>query len=155
MDNGIVQYSLKSDPIWWLRCRLTGTLKPLVKYLMLQCKFLRWAAYLLIRGKWGYAATSSPRAFPLKNGWGRPTHFLRENPCGRGWMCRWLGSHFHDWVNYDGLAFSIELLVMGSHFQIFWGKTVLHLRLANVPECLYRRWKVKCFSFNLKKWVNS
>ena len=31
-------------------------------------------------------------------------------------MRRWLGSHFHDWVDYDGVAFSIELLVMGSHF---------------------------------------
>ena len=29
---------------------------------------------------------------------------------------RGLGSHFHDWVDYDGVAFSIELLVMGSHF---------------------------------------
>ena len=26
-----------------------------------------------------------PRAFPLKNGWGRPTH-LREKPWGRGWL---------------------------------------------------------------------
>ena len=25
-----------------------------------------------------------PRAFPLKNGWGRPTLFLREKPRGRG-----------------------------------------------------------------------
>ena len=39
-------------------------------------------------------------------------------------MCRWLGSHFHDWSDYDGVAFSIELLVKGSHFQIFGGKTV-------------------------------
>ena len=31
-------------------------------------------------------------------------------------MRRWLGSHFHDSVDYDGVAFSIELLVMGSHF---------------------------------------
>ena len=26
-----------------------------------------------------------PRALPLKNGWG-PTHFLREEPWGRGWL---------------------------------------------------------------------
>ena len=21
-------------------------------------------------------------------------------------MCRWMGSHFHDWIDYNGLAFS-------------------------------------------------
>ena len=25
-------------------------------------------------------------------------------------MCRWMGSHFHDWIDYNGVAFSIELL---------------------------------------------
>ena len=25
-------------------------------------------------------------------------------------MCRWMGSHFHDWSDYNGVAFSIELL---------------------------------------------
>ena len=23
-------------------------------------------------------------------------------------MCRWMGSHFHDWIGYDGVAFSIN-----------------------------------------------
>ena len=23
-------------------------------------------------------------------------------------MCSWMGSHFHDWVDYNGVAFSIE-----------------------------------------------
>ena len=56
-------------------------------------------------------------------------------------MCRWMGSHFHDWVDYNGVAFSIELLE--------WGRTS-YLRLANVPECLYCRRKVTCSSFNPK-----
>ena len=66
-------------------------------------------------------------------------------------MCRWMGSHFHDWIDYNGVAFSTELL-RGRTFLDFWGETVLHiyLRLANVPECLYCRQKVKCSSFNLK-----
>ena len=39
-------------------------------------------------------------------------------------MCRWMGSHFHDWIDYNGVAFSIELLAkMWSHifgfFSIF------------------------------------
>jgi len=25
-------------------------------------------------------------------------------------MCRWMGSHFHVWIDYNGVAFSIELL---------------------------------------------
>ena len=24
--------------------------------------------------------------------------------------CRWMGSHFHDLIDYNGVAFSIELL---------------------------------------------
>ena len=32
-------------------------------------------------------------------------------------MCRWMGSHFHDWIDYKGVAFSIELLVLE------WGRT--------------------------------
>ena len=39
-------------------------------------------------------------------------------------MCRWMGSHFHDWIDYNGVAFSIELLVLewGGTFSDFWGK---------------------------------
>ena len=25
-------------------------------------------------------------------------------------MCRWMGSHFHDWIGCNGVAFSIKLL---------------------------------------------
>ena len=42
-------------------------------------------------------------------------------------MCRWMGSHFHDWIDYNGVAFSIELLEWIAHFRIFLGKTVLHI----------------------------
>ena len=31
-------------------------------------------------------------------------------------MCRWMGSHFHNWIDYNGVAFSKELLE--------WGRTV-------------------------------
>ena len=33
-------------------------------------------------------------------------------------MCRWMGSHFHDWIDYNGVAFSIRasrVTRMGSH----------------------------------------
>ena len=55
-------------------------------------------------------------------------------------MCRWMGSHFHDWIDYNGVAFSIELLEWGHTFSDFWGKKVhcsSYLQVANV--CLYCR----------------
>ena len=42
-------------------------------------------------------------------------------------MCRWMGSHFHDWIDYNGVTFSIELLERGRTFSDFLGKTVLHI----------------------------
>ena len=42
-------------------------------------------------------------------------------------MCRYMGSHFHDWMDYHGVAISIELLESGRTFYYFWGKTALHV----------------------------
>ena len=43
------------------------------------------------------------------------------------WMCRSLGSHFHDWIDYNGVAFFIELLESGRAPSDVLGKTVLHI----------------------------
>ena len=33
-------------------------------------------------------------------------------------MCRWMGSHFHDWIDYNGVTFSIVgVHGMGSHIS--------------------------------------
>ena len=42
-------------------------------------------------------------------------------------MYRWMGSHFHDWVDSHEDAFSIELLEWRRTFSDFWGKKVLHI----------------------------
>ena len=42
-------------------------------------------------------------------------------------MCRLMGSHCHDWSEYNGVALSTELLEWGRTFFYFWGKTVLHI----------------------------
>ena len=41
-------------------------------------------------------------------------------------MCRWMGSHFHDWNDHNGVAFSIESLEWGRTFFDFRGKTGLY-----------------------------
>ena len=38
-------------------------------------------------------------------------------------MCRWMRSPYHDWIDYNGVAFSIELLEWGRKFSDSWGKT--------------------------------
>ena len=37
-------------------------------------------------------------------------------------MCRLMGSHFHDWSDYNGVAFSIDLLEWGREFSDFWDR---------------------------------
>ena len=50
-------------------------------------------------------------------------------------MCRWMGSHFHDWIDYNRVAFSIELLEWGRTFSDFLRQdSSSYLRLANIPE---------------------
>ena len=36
-------------------------------------------------------------------------------------MCRCMGLHFDDWIDYNGVAFSIELLECGRTFSDFLG----------------------------------
>ena len=52
-----------------------------------------------------------------------------------------MGSHFHNWIEYNGVAFPIELLEWGRTFSDFLGvrQFFICLRLTNVPECLYCR----------------
>ena len=40
-------------------------------------------------------------------------------------MCRWMGLHFHDWIDYNGVAFSIGLLEWGHIFSEFGRKNIL------------------------------
>ena len=36
-------------------------------------------------------------------------------------MCCWMGSHFHGWIDYSGVAFSLELLEWDRTFSRFGG----------------------------------
>ena len=66
-------------------------------------------------------------------------------------MCRWMGSHFKVRSDYNGVAFSIQILEWGHTFSDFWCKTVLHTKVANVPECLHCRLEVECSSLNMRQ----
>ena len=37
-------------------------------------------------------------------------------------MCHWMGSHFYDWSDYNGVAFSIDLLEWDRKFSDFWDR---------------------------------
>ena len=36
-------------------------------------------------------------------------------------MCSWMGSHFHNWTDYNGVTFLVELLEWGRTFSGFLG----------------------------------
>ena len=36
-------------------------------------------------------------------------------------MCHWMGSHFHNWIDYNGVTFLLELLEWGRTFSGFLG----------------------------------
>ena len=42
-------------------------------------------------------------------------------------MCRWMGSHVHDWIDYNRVAFSKELVEWCRTVSDFWGKKVVHI----------------------------
>ena len=44
-------------------------------------------------------------------------------------MCRWMGSHFQEWVYYNGVAFSIQLLECT--LSDFFSKTVVHISMVS------------------------
>ena len=49
-------------------------------------------------------------------------------------MCCWMGSHFHDWIDHNGVAFSIELLEWGRIFSGFWGENILASRSLGIKK---------------------
>ena len=38
---------------------------------------------------------------------------------GQRGMCRWMGSHFHNWIDYNGVTFLVELPEWGRTFSKF------------------------------------
>ena len=68
-------------------------------------------------------------------------------------MCRWMGLYFHDWIDYNGVAFSIELLEWGRTFSDFCGEKVLHNYSQQTYQnvCTVDRVESKVFFIQFKK----
>ena len=49
-------------------------------------------------------------------------------------MCRWMGSHFHDWIDYNGLHFQYLLLQWGRTYLDFF--KVLHISVGKRTRTL-------------------
>ena len=49
-------------------------------------------------------------------------------------MCRWMGSHFQDWTDYNGVAFSIELLEWGRIFSGVGVRMLWHLASLGIKK---------------------
>ena len=62
-----------------------------------------------------YSCLLSQRSMAAQGAWGLLPY---KRPMG---MRRWMGSHFHEWIDYNGVAFSRELLEWGRAFSDFWG----------------------------------
>ena len=61
--------------------------------------------------------------------------------------CRWMGSHFHDWIDHNGVAFSI---VTG-----FWARNVFIFTVSKRTRMIVLQVKSTVFFIQFKKWVNS
>ena len=71
-------------------------------------------------------------------------------------MCRWMGSHFQGWIDYSGVAFSIELLEWSRTFSDFLGVRLFFIfTVSNRTRMFVLQMKSKVFFIQSKKWVNS
>ena len=60
-------------------------------------------------------------------------------------------SHFHDWIDYNGVTFSIELLEWGAHFRIFGVRQFCILTISKRTRMFVLPMKSKVFfPVNLK-----
>ena len=96
----------------WIR--LSGTSKPMVALILKKAILMRQGKdNVVFNGPtW---ELQSPVRFSKNRGGVLPFKSLTR-------MCRWMGSHFHDWSDYNGVAFSMELLEWGRKFSNFGGK---------------------------------
>ena len=60
-------------------------------------------------------------------------------------MCRWMGSHFHSWTDYNGVTFLVELLEWVANFRDFWDKKILVSRDLKIGRFAVEKWSLLLF----------
>lgn len=71
-------------------------------------------------------------------------------------MWRWIGSHFPNWIVYNGVAFSIDVLEWGRTFFGFLVVRQFFIFTASKRARMFvLQSKSKAFFIQLRKWVNS
>ena len=81
---------------------------------------LFYRALIFWQSCWSSQSSSTKKKVFHPRGWGGGGILPYKRLTG---MCRWVLSPFHDWIDYNGVAFSIELLEWGRTFSDSWGKT--------------------------------
>ena len=64
-------------------------------------------------------------------------------------MCHWMGSHFHDLIDYNGAAFSIELLEWGHTFSVLGVRQLFIFTVSKRTRIFVLQVKSKCCSVNI------
>ena len=65
-------------------------------------------------------------------------------------MCCWMGSHFHDWTDYHGVTFSIELVEWGGTFSEFGVRQFFIFTVSKRTKMSVLLVKSKCSLFNIR-----
>ena len=66
-------------------------------------------------------------------------------------MCRWMGLHFYDWIDYNGVTFSMEVLEWGHTLSDFWrGRLFVIFTVSKRFRMFVLQTESKVVSFNFK-----
>ena len=60
-------------------------------------------------------------------------------------MCRWMGSHFHNRTDYNGVTFLVELLEWGRKISGFWDEKILVSRDLKIGRFAVEKWFLLLF----------
>ena len=60
-------------------------------------------------------------------------------------MCRWMGSHFHDWTDYNGVTFLVVTRMGSQIFGIYGMKKILVSRDLKIGRLAVEKWLVLLF----------
>ena len=71
-------------------------------------------------------------------------------------MYRWMGSHFHDWIDYNKAEFSIEFSYYNGVAPGFLGVTQYFIfTVSKRTRMFVLSVKINVFFIQFKKWVDS